>query len=123
MKLMIVAIADSHGLHRKLRIPDGDILIHAGDLTRSGNIGELDEFNEFLGGLPHRHKIVIAGNHDFCFENNMEESARRLTNAVYLQDAETVIKGIKFYGSPWQPWFYDWAFNLPRGEALRRAAN
>lgn len=120
MKLKIVAISDSHGMHRKLRIPDGDILVHAGDLTRSGNLSELEEFNDFLGSLPHRHKIIVAGNHDFCFESDDEECARKLTNAIYLQDKAAVVEGIKFYGSPWQPWFFDWAFNLQRGEPLRK---
>jgi Icc-related predicted phosphoesterase len=29
------------------------------------------------------------------------------------------VAGLRFWGAPWQPWFLDWAFNLPRGEALR----
>jgi Icc-related predicted phosphoesterase len=36
----------------------------------------------------------------------------------YLEDEAVTIDGVRFYGSPWQPEFMDWAFNLPRGEAL-----
>jgi Icc-related predicted phosphoesterase len=41
-----------------------------------------------------------------------------MTNCRYLQDEAAEIAGLKFWGSPWQPWFHDWAFNLPRGERL-----
>ncbi len=38
---------------------------------------------------------------------------------VHLEDEGIVIDGVHFWGSPWQPAFGGWAFNLPRGEALR----
>lgn len=117
MKLVI--ISDTHGLHESLEIPDGDVLIHAGDLTRHGSLENVQEFNEFLGTLPHPHKIVIAGNHDLCFERYREACEELLTNCIYLQDQEVILDGVKFYGSPWQPWFYDWAFNLERGPEIR----
>ena len=118
--MKIVTIADTHGLHNQLKnIPDGDILIHAGDLTNIGEIDDVIKFNEFLGKLPHRKKIVVAGNHDFCFEK--EPGTRDLlTNAIYLEDSEVTIGGIKFYGSPWTPRFGNWAFMLFRcGEQLK----
>ena len=60
--MKIVAISDTHGLHGSLNIP-------AGDLTRHGVLDDVREFNDFLGSLPHPHKIVIAGNHDFCSDH------------------------------------------------------
>jgi Icc-related predicted phosphoesterase len=120
MSIRIVAIADTHGKHWSLDVPDGDILIHAGDVTAKGSMEDVEDFNTFLGLLPHPVKIVIAGNHDFCFERDREGSATVLTNAIYLQDQSVVIEGIHFYGSPWQPWFYDWAFNLHRGPEIRK---
>jgi Icc-related predicted phosphoesterase len=114
-----VAISDTHGLQGSVRVPDGDILIHAGDITMGGDLEDVTEFNRFLGKLPHRHKIVIAGNHDFCFEREPSISAGVLTNCIYLQDEAVTVEGIRFYGSPWQPWFYDWAFNLQRGPEIR----
>ncbi len=119
MSVTIVAISDTHGMHRSIPIPEGDILVHAGDITGCGSMEELEDFNAFLGELPHRHKVVIAGNHDFCFEREAERSRAVLTNAVYLQDEAATVGGIRFYGSPWQPWFLDWAFNLQRGPELR----
>jgi calcineurin-like phosphoesterase family protein len=117
--LHIVAISDTHGLHDGLVVPDGDILIHAGDLTMNGDEDDVIAANEFLGTLPHPDKIVIAGNHDFCFERDPKHCSRLLTNAIYLQDSAVVVRGLKVYGSPWQPWFCDWAFNLRRGQPLR----
>ncbi len=117
--MKIIVISDTHGLHWSLNIPVGDILVHAGDLTNRGILEEVREFNTFLGTLPHPHKIVIAGNHDFCFEENREACEEALTNSIYLQDQEITIDGVRFYGSPWQPWFYDWAFNLQRGPDIR----
>lgn len=118
--LRVVALSDTHGLHRAVAVPPGDVLIHAGDLTRHGDLGELPEINAWLGGLPHRHKIVIAGNHDWCFAHGADACAALLSHASYLQDAAITLDGWTFYGSPWTPQFFDWAFNLPRGEPLAR---
>lgn len=117
--MRIVAISDTHMLHDKLVVPDGNVLIHAGDLTNKGSLDDVRRFNDFLGKWSHPHKIVIAGNHDFCFQRWRADAEALLTNAVYLQDKSIEIDGIHFYGSPWQPWFYDWAFNLRRGAEIR----
>ena len=120
-----VAISDTHGLHGEVevQVPDGDVLIHAGDSLRCGSLEELEGLNEWFGTLPHAHKILIAGNHDWCFENIPEEARALVTNAVYLQDEAVTLDGVKFYGAPWQPWFLDWAFNLQRGEEIREKWN
>ncbi|MBI3927878.1 MAG: metallophosphoesterase family protein [Armatimonadetes bacterium] len=118
--MKIIVLSDTHGLHERVSIPEGDLLIHAGDLTAHGSLRELSEFDRFLARLPHRHKIVIAGNHDWCFQRQPQQARSVLKAAIYLQDESTVVEGLRIYGSPWQPWFMDWAFNLPRGEALRR---
>ncbi len=118
--LKIVCISDSHGQHRDLQIPDGDILIHAGDLTNFGEIEMLKDFNAMLGDLPHRHKIVIAGNHDSCCEFEPEKCRAILSHGIYLQDELLEIEGLKIYGSPWQPNHFDMAFNLQRGREIRK---
>jgi len=119
MPVSIVAMSDSHGFHDAIDIPEADILVHAGDITSHGKIAEVERFNEVLGDLPHPVKIIIAGNHDFCFERDPEACAAILTNGIFLQDSKVTVQGIRFYGSPWQPWFYDWAFNLQRGSKIR----
>ena len=114
----IVCISDTHTRHEELEMPPGDILVHAGDLTDLGAETDVVDFDRWLGTLPYPHKIVIAGNHDFIFERDPVRARRLITNAVYLQDSEVEVEGLRFWGSPWQPWFYDWAFNLERGEPL-----
>ena len=117
--MRLVAISDTHGYHRELSIPDGDLLVHAGDLTRYGRLEDVSDFNSWLGELPHRHKVIIAGNHDFCFEEQPEASRALITEGVYLEDSWLTIDSQTVYGSPWQPWFFDWAFNLRRGPEIR----
>jgi len=125
--MKIVCIADTHGRQKKLskmlrgQMPEGDVLICAGDITPSGEIEMLISFANWLEKQPYKYKIVIAGNHDRCFENtdaclSKDELIKR--NIIYLEDREVTIGGVKFYGSPWQPEFCNWAFNLPRGEDL-----
>jgi len=116
--LRIVCVSDTHANHRKTVIPDGDLLLHAGDLTGHGRLEDVEDFDRWLGTLPHRHKVVIAGNHDFCFQEQAVEARARITNAVYLEDEMVKIAGVTIYGSPWQPWFGGWAFNLQRGPEL-----
>lgn len=116
--MRIVCLSDTHNRQSHIPVPDGDILIHAGDFTMAGRGAEIVEFNAWMGSLPHKHKVVIAGNHDWMFERNLREARSLLTNAVYLQDSEVTIEGLRIWGSPWQPEFFSWAFNLPRGERL-----
>lgn len=114
----LVVMADTHGYHDKLVVPEGDILIHAGDMTQIGTLDQLAEFTAFLKNLSHRHKIVVAGNHDFCVEQTPDEARALLKDVTYLQDEAVTFEGITFYGSPWQPRFFDWAFNVTRGEPI-----
>jgi len=118
MPLRLVCLSDTHNLHERIEVPEGDVLLHAGDATARGTPREVAAFGAFLAGLPHRHKIVIAGNHDFLFEREPERARELLGEVTYLQDAGTQVEGLHVWGSPWQPWFHDWAFNLPRGKAL-----
>lgn len=115
--MKLVLISDTHGKHRQLQLPVGDMLIHAGDISRHGEMDTIQDFNDWLAELPFKYKVVIAGNHDFCFETLVGQ--KLLTNATYLQDSTIVIEGLKIYGSPWQPRFFDWAFNLDRGDPLK----
>lgn len=116
--LTIVVVADTHLYHEELEIPDGDVFVHAGDMTRGGSLAELARALEFFRGLPHRHKIVVAGNHERCLEERPAEARALLDGFDYLQDSGVTRLGLRFWGSPWQPAYNDWAFNLPRGAPL-----
>ncbi|XP_011703889.1 PREDICTED: UPF0046 protein C25E10.12 isoform X4 [Wasmannia auropunctata] len=73
-KLRVVCMSDTHSLTPfiKFDVPAGDVFIHAGDFTKCGSLQEVVEFNNWIGklyrNLPHKHKIVIAGNHELSFD-------------------------------------------------------
>lgn len=116
--MRIVAVADTHLFHHDLVVPDGDVFVHAGDMCRGGALAELAQAARWIAGLPHRHKVIVAGNHDWAFVREPMAARAMFAGAHYLEDSEVAIDGVRFYGSPWQPAFMDWAFNLPRGPAL-----
>lgn len=105
----IVCISDTHELHREVSVPDGDILIHAGDFTFfSKSTAAILDFNKWLGELPHRYKIVIPGNHEFFLE--ADPSKRSLiSHAIVLINEEITVMNLKVWGSPITP-LYGGAF-------------
>lgn len=119
-------ISDTHGKHEHLTsnaynnlLGSGDVLVHAGDVSMRGKQHEIKSFLDWFSNVDFTHKIFIAGNHDWNFEKETDISDEyKKKNVHYLFDSEVIIDGIKFYGSPWQPEFFDWAFNLPRGIKL-----
>lgn len=131
-----VCISDTHGLHQELtwRLPEGDVLLHAGDFSMSGGLDEVQDFARWLRSLPYRRKVVIAGNHDLSLDGDYTgnrspggEEVRQVrkafleacgTDVNYLEDQECEVDGIRIYGTPHQPEFGDWAFNVPRGQHL-----
>ena len=119
--MKIVLVSDTHGVHDSIRIPHGDLLIHAGDLSPSGTDREIAAAANWLGSLPHRYKIAIAGNHDWLFQRQptLAATIMRSAGVLYLQDSGTSIDGLSVYGSPWQPEFMHWTFNVPRGELAK----
>jgi len=112
--MKLVCISDTHSRHQNAPgLPAGDVLIHAGDCTGSGSLESLRDFLEWFGSHPHSHKLLVAGNHDYCFERESVQ-ARQLCQehgVTYLEDDQVIIDGVVFYGSPWTPRFRDMAFN------------
>jgi len=122
MGLKIVAISDTHGGHRSVMLPDADVLVHTGDYCKYGHMSEVKDFAKWLGKLSHKHKIVIAGNHDKPVEERTDE-ARKVFEAagVTLLINEVVdIDGIRFWGSPVTPTFFDWHFMKDRGADIAK---
>ncbi len=117
--MKIVVIADMHGDTDNLSMPEADMLIVAGDFSANGTLYDIFKFNTWLGSLNYKWKIVIAGNHELICESfQYVMICNYIPNGIYLQDSSVTIEGIKFYGSPWQPKFNNWAFNLPRDSKL-----
>jgi Icc-related predicted phosphoesterase len=138
-----VCLSDTHSRHAKLPpIPKGDVLLHAGDFTNVGTLDEVRDFTDWLANdaslSSFKHKIVVAGNHDLLLDADNyddamharfhrfqescspEEAAKlvRRPEFIYLDDSAVEVYGYTVWGSPWSPWFHDWAFNGDRGEHI-----
>ena len=133
--MKITFISDTHTKHKQVTssLPGGDLLIHAGDLSSMGYKHEIQQFCKWFNSIEgYNHKAFIAGNHDWGFQDNHEqimEVVNSYKDIDYLQDDMLMIgedydKMVKIWGSPWQPEFYNWAFNLPRqGDELKEKWN
>ena len=97
--MTLLHISDTHGKHHQLReLPLADILVHSGDFTMAGSEEEAIDFLEWFIELPHRHKILVAGNHDDCLRGESIEGLP--DNCHYLDCTGVTIHGITFYGIP-----------------------
>lgn len=109
----VVMCSDTHGLHRDVTVPDGDVFIHAGDFTHFGKITDAEDFNEWLGTLPHKHKIVVNGNH----EHNAEwkkKAAQLLSNAHFLRgEGLTIQVGAQYIKCWGEEFFWPMKSNNP----------
>ncbi|KAJ9449216.1 UPF0046 protein T07D4.2 [Diplonema papillatum] len=134
-KLSVVCISDTHNEQRHIpSVPLADVLIHAGDFTDNGNPEDIQKFNTWLGTQPHKHKFVIAGNHELTMcqakyermvvagqvsRSTPRECKRLITNAQYLENEGATVEGVKIWGSPWSPWCSSqWGFGARRGEPM-----
>jgi predicted phosphodiesterase len=131
----LVCISDTHGKHREVQLPPADILLHAGDFTNTGETGSIQDLSAYFEESGFSEVVCIAGNHDLplhpeFYKENWKRFHRKpfdtevaqsfLTHCVYLNDTSYGTKqGLAVYGSPWSPFFFDWAFNLCRGEEIR----
>jgi Icc-related predicted phosphoesterase len=114
--MKIVAISDTHNQHQKLTLPDGDMLIHAGDYSNIGTLQDTINFLTWFAAQPHRIKIFIAGNHDFYAEREPEQFRTLLPDSIiYLENESVTVEGIKIWGSPVTPYYGGLAFNKKRG--------
>ncbi len=116
--MKIVALSDTHTLQRLVPMPEGqfDVLIHAGDLGNVGKSREYVAIGDWFRSIKHqyKHQIIVPGNHDWGMMQQFDECRKHFDDdVIFLIDKAIEIDGIKFYGCPWMPQFYDWAFMLP----------
>jgi Icc-related predicted phosphoesterase len=137
--IRIIHISDTHNNHRQIDNIEQyidktkyNILIHSGDFTNYGKELEINRFFNWLKELTQFDKIFfIAGNHELTFENKPIWLTNTLLdlpkNIHYLEDKlfELEINNeiLNIYGSPWQPRFYDWAFNVDRDKIYQKWNN
>lgn len=121
----ITFISDTHGLHDRLKLTAGTILIHAGDITEYGTEDEVAEFLVWFSRQVFKYKIFIAGNHDLFLEECTPAERKRLmpSDVIYLQNSGIEIAGINIWGSPVTPYFLGMAFNARQGTEIKKVWN
>lgn len=122
----IVPISDTHQQHDRLVLPPGDILVVAGDVCNSGTKAQLRRFANWLWWIApnYKHVVYVAGNHDKCARDLGKDGTKKVFEGIpnfhYLQDDWVVLEGLVFYGSPWTPAFFNWAFMTHSEEDRRK---
>ena len=97
--LTILHLSDTHGRHRELgALPEADVVVHTGDFTMAGTEDEAMDFLRWFAGLPHRHKVFVAGNHDDCLWQATIDGLGG--GCHYLCHSGVTIRGVRFYGVP-----------------------
>lgn len=112
--MKLTFISDTHDKHNSVKVEPTDFLFHTGDATTKGTLTQVKSFLSWFEKQPAKYKIYVAGNHDWLFQKDPQAAKMLLSehpDVIYLQDASITLEGLRIYGSPWQPWFYDWAFN------------
>lgn len=121
--MIIDCISDLHGSYPKL--DGGDLLIVAGDLTARDEPYQHREFLAWAGRQAYTKIVFIAGNHDGYIQNNSDKymdyksfypvlGGTTFNKLTYLEDSGCEFEGLKIWGTPWTPEFFDWYFMLPR---------
>ncbi|OCL08398.1 Metallo-dependent phosphatase [Glonium stellatum] len=144
-KTRFVCISDTHNQTPKL--PRGDVLVHAGDLSNQGSISELRKTVAWLEKADFEAKIVIAGNHDITLDSQFYEkhwslfhnqhrqdpgACQRLfidsSSITYLKHEAATIRlqaptgphtEFKVFGSPYSPVLSTWAFQYSEAEGVK----
>jgi len=121
----ITFISDTHGLHRRLKLTPGTVLIHTGDVTEYGSEDEVADFLFWFSKQPFSYKVFIAGNHDLFLEECTPAKRKKMipSDIIYLQNSGIEIKGLKIWGSPVTPYFLGMAFNARQGTEIRKVWN
>jgi len=115
--IRVVCISDIHSKTKE--IPDGDLLIVAGDLTDDGTPKDIQTAIEWINSLPHKHKIAIAGNHDYWLDPRAREHLKAVDlspdhvdwrDIHYLQHSAITLtfpshgdRQLRVYGAPQIP--------------------
>lgn len=118
-------MSDTHNLHRLVRVPDGDVLVHCGDATMAGTYEELSDFGDWLRALPHGRKLFVPGNHDLMMDPLKTDREPDKVAAIlgpHFEGVDVVthgrrdVGGVPMFFSSWTPRYRSrrWAFHYER---------
>lgn len=110
--MRVIVLSDTHCWHHEIEIPQRcSMIIHTGDFSH-GSEESIDDFLEWYAGLKPKYKLLVLGNHDVWAESHIDEMKQKChtLGIILLHDSSVTINGVKFYGTPYVPRFFDWAF-------------
>jgi Icc-related predicted phosphoesterase len=110
-------ISDTYGQHDSIILPRGEMIIHAGDVTKNGTEAEVRDFLQWFSHLDYKYKIFIAGTHDHFFEQEPERVKEMIPSGViYLEESGVEIEGLNIWGSPMNAFNHGSAFSKSKDE-------
>jgi len=112
----VTVISDTHMQHERLRLPEGDLLIHCGDMfdLYSKNAADLRSVDDWFARQPFDKIVCTGGNHDHLLEHTRGYLAKPFRHAHYLEDEALQYRGLTIYGAPWLPGLPTHAFHKNR---------
>jgi Icc-related predicted phosphoesterase len=123
----VCAISDIHG--NLVDVPKCDLLLICGDLSPTHNHNVTFQaswintnFKNWINNIEAKEIVYIAGNHDFVFQEKKHLIEFDKINGTYLEDSGVNLFGLNIYGTPHQPVYYDWSFNLTEPELEKKWA-
>lgn len=119
--MKIVCISDTHGMHHNIQVPDGHVLLHAGDMSSRGLPDELVSFAEWMSKLDHEHKLVVCGNHELLVDGRCDLMTKFLAGygIQFIHQKLITIDGFSIYGESRTPEFFDWGWMYKRGSEAK----
>jgi len=127
--IRFVVISDTHWKHHVMTIPEGDVLVHCGDIfLKGGSESQFNTFLDYFSKLPHRTKIFVGGNHDHALEVLGKDRIKELCepfDIIYLENDFLEVEGFRIFGTPFsfQSRSDNSAFQQPRADSVYEAAS
>lgn len=118
--MKITCLSDTHMHHKKINMPETDMIIHAGDFTYHGEFDEVKKFLQWYGEQKANHKLLICGNHEVEISKQPFQLLQQMCENEGIQllnNTHTVIKGLTIFGSPNSLKFGNgWVYNSTENE-------
>jgi predicted phosphohydrolase len=100
-----VVLSDTHNQHDRITVPDGDVLLHLGDVADKGQLTHIRSFAPWFSQLPHGSKFIIPGNHDRVLGSpdaiNLAEEYQNIERCKLLLDETVTVHNIRIHGTSW----------------------
>ena len=118
--MKICCLSDTHQHHKKIKMPESDMIIHAGDFTYHGELAEVKKFLQWYGEQKAKYKLLVCGNHEVEISKQPFQLLQQMCEDQgirILNNNHTIVEGLTIFGSPNSSKFgYGWAYNSTENE-------